>query len=252
MQQANKVSCDNPSTISNFTLQPSVSSSLTFDLKEFSFETPLFSLIIHIICEFFEFHPPKSPEDLALIFSESASVDLLHANDGKFLDKFEEIKSLVVSQISQSGLIVLAGNGGSACDAEEFIFNARSAGALSVLPFADSGALTCIANDWSFKEVFTRQVEAAALARDLQAPRCLFIAISTSGNSPNLLSAVNKAEEHGVLTVFLGGGAGGALLGRSNYSIIASHKSSNRIQESHSALLSLIILYLKTQKFLNK
>jgi D-sedoheptulose 7-phosphate isomerase len=91
----------------------------------------------------------------------------------------------------------------------------------------DTSALTCIGNDYSFDAVFSRQVRA------LGTPKDALIAISTSGNSSNVVKAVEAAREIGMLTLGLSGRGGGALSQRAELNIVVPHEVTARIQEAH-------------------
>ena len=129
--------------------------------------------------------------------------------------------------------LLLCGNGGSAADSQHlaaeftgrFINDRRPLAAVALT--TDSSALTCIANDYSFDEVFARQV--AGLGR----PGDCLLAISTSGNSPNVVRAVEAARAAGVHTIGLLGRDGGKLAERCELAIIVPSSSTARIQEAH-------------------
>ena len=129
--------------------------------------------------------------------------------------------------------VLLCGNGGSAADSQHiaaeltgrFIHDRRPLAAIALS--TDTSALTCIANDYSFDEVFARQVEALGRAGD-----CL-VAISTSGNSPNVVRAVETARRIGVTVVGLLGRDGGRLAPLCDVPIVVPEQSTARIQEAH-------------------
>lgn len=136
--------------------------------------------------------------------------------------------------------VLACGNGGSACDAihfaEEFTGRFRKdRKALPVIPLTDAAHLTCVANDYGYEEVFARGVEAYAKPGDL------LLAISTSGNSPNIIRAVETARKLGVGVLLLMGKTGGKLKGRGNWEIIVSAESTDRIQEIHMMVLHILI-----------
>jgi D-sedoheptulose 7-phosphate isomerase len=135
--------------------------------------------------------------------------------------------------LRNGGKIFFCGNGGSAADSQHlaaeltgrFIKDRRPLAAIALS--TDTSALTCIGNDYSFDEVFARQV--AGLGR----PEDLLIAISTSGNSGNVIRAVEEAQKIGMKTVGLLGRDGGKLLNICNYSIVVPSQITARIQECH-------------------
>lgn len=135
--------------------------------------------------------------------------------------------------IRDGGKIFLCGNGGSAADCQHiaaeftgrFMDERRPLAALSLS--TDTSALTCIGNDYSFDEVFSRQLRALCHPTD-----CL-ISISTSGNSRNVLRAVEEAQTIGMVTLGLSGRDGGELARRCDLNIIVPSTVTARIQEAH-------------------
>ena len=139
----------------------------------------------------------------------------------------------LVQCLRDGGKILLCGNGGSAADCQHiaaeltgrFIEERPPLAAIALS--TDTSALTCIGNDYSFAEVFARQVQALGRAGD-----CL-IAISTSGNSANVLKAVAEANKVGIRTIGLSGRDGGALLLEADICIVVPSNVTARIQEAH-------------------
>ena len=141
------------------------------------------------------------------------------------------------------------GNGGSMCDAMHFAeeWTGRFRGnrdALPAIAFSDPSQLTCIANDFGYDEVFARSVAAYGKEGDV------LVALSTSGNSPNVLKAVAAAKERGITTVGLLGKGGGELLDQVDVPIVVPHaQSSDRIQEVHIKVLHIVIEAVERQLF---
>lgn len=135
--------------------------------------------------------------------------------------------------VVNGGKIMFCGNGGSAADSQHLAaeFTGRFIEDRKPLPAValstDTSALTCIGNDYSFAEVFSRQVYALGKAGDS------LIAISTSGNSVNVIKAVHAARELGITTIGLLGRDGGQLATLCDQAIIVPHKVTARIQEAH-------------------
>ena len=129
--------------------------------------------------------------------------------------------------------ILLFGNGGSAADAQHIAcewvgrFHRERQPLPAIALTTDSSALTSIANDYGFDQVFARQLRALGRKGDVA------VAISTSGNSANVLEAVREANEAGMLTVGLTGGDGGRLASEVKYNLNVPHASVPRIQEIH-------------------
>jgi D-sedoheptulose 7-phosphate isomerase len=141
--------------------------------------------------------------------------------------------ALLLRSISGGGKILLCGNGGSAADAQHlaaefigrFIHDRHPLAALALS--TDTSALTCISNDYSFADVFERQIHALAKQGDT------LMAISTSGNSPNVLKAAQAARSLGVAVVGLLGHDGGGLKALCDVAIVVPSNSTARIQEMH-------------------
>ena len=135
--------------------------------------------------------------------------------------------------LAQGGKVLFCGNGGSAADSQHlaaeltgrFIHDRRPLAAIALS--TDSSALTCIANDYSFDEVFARQVAGLGRAGDV------LIGISTSGNSRNVIRAVEEAQRLGMHTLGLLGRDGGQLRGLCQHSIVVPSAVTARIQECH-------------------
>ena len=135
--------------------------------------------------------------------------------------------------LEQGGKLMFCGNGGSAADSQHlaaemtgrFVDDRRPLAALALS--TDSSALTCIANDYQFEEVFARQV--AALGR----PEDVLVAISTSGRSRNVIRAAEAARERGIGVVGLLGRDGGPLLALCELAVVVPSEATARIQEAH-------------------
>lgn len=151
---------------------------------------------------------------------------------------------LCTTTILRGGKILLAGNGGSAADAQHiaaefvgrFVKNRRSYAAIALT--TDTSALTAIANDYGFERVFARQIEGLGAENDV------FIAISTSGNSPNILHAVEIAKEKGLKIIVFTGKDGGLLRGMADTALIVPSDITARIQEMHILIGHIICEYV--------
>jgi len=144
---------------------------------------------------------------------------------------------MIVTSIAKGGKVILCGNGGSAADcqhiAAEFVGRMGDPERPSLPALAlttDTSCLTAISNDYGFEDVFQRQVEVMGRSGDV------LVAISTSGNSANLLRAVAAARERGIATVGLLGHSGGALKGVVDLAIQVPSDNTQRIQEGHITL----------------
>jgi D-sedoheptulose 7-phosphate isomerase len=145
-----------------------------------------------------------------------------------------EAARLLGQCLGQGGKILVLGNGGSAADAQHMAAEMTGRMLVDRRPLAavalttDTSALTAIGNDYGFEQVFLRQMQ--ALAR----PEDAVVAISTSGNSRNVLLAVDEAQRRGCRIIGLTGGQGGELKARCHLWLnVSAGKSSSRIQESH-------------------
>ncbi len=152
-----------------------------------------------------------------------------------------EAASIITNALQNGHKLLIFGNGGSAADAQHFAgemvgrFKVHGRVALPVLALTtDSTVLTCIANDFSYEEVFSRQVEAFAHAGDA------VLGISTSGKSPNVVRALRAARERGATTIALLGGDGGAAAREADLPIIVASSDTTRIQECHITLIHAI------------
>ena len=140
---------------------------------------------------------------------------------------------LLVATLSQGGKLMLCGNGGSAADSQHLAAELTGRFVKDRPPLAavalstDTSALTCIANDYSFDDVFSRQVMGLGRKGD-----CL-IAISTSGNSRNVLRAAEAARAAGITVIGLLGRDGGALRALCDIAIVVPSTTTARIQEAH-------------------
>jgi D-sedoheptulose 7-phosphate isomerase len=146
----------------------------------------------------------------------------------------ERAVDLVAKALGGGHKLLLFGNGGSAADAQhiasEFVGRmTRDRRALPAIALTtDTSALTAISNDYGYDEVFARQVQALGRAGDVA------LALSTSGNSPNVLRAVSACRSLGMRVVGLTGGDGGALAGQVDVSLrVSASRLSPRVQETH-------------------
>lgn len=154
----------------------------------------------------------------------------------KFTDKIIQISEIIIDAYKKNNKVLTAGNGGSAADAQhiagefvsKFYHDRRALSAIALS--TDTSILTSWANDRSYDSVFERQIEAHGNSGDV------FIAISTSGNSQNIINAVKKAKEKDILTIGLLGRDGGKLEGLCNYEIIIPSFNVGRIQEAHEVI----------------
>lgn len=166
------------------------------------------------------------------IFEEGAALRTAFADH--MAGRVAEAARRITACFASGGKLLLFGNGGSAADAQHiaaefvnrFVAERRALPALALT--TDTSALTSIANDRSYDEVFARQIEAWGRPGDVA------LAISTSGRSPSVLRAVGACKERGVTTIGLTGGGGGALGAEVDLLIdVAGSRDTARIQEIH-------------------
>jgi D-sedoheptulose 7-phosphate isomerase len=148
----------------------------------------------------------------------------------------ERIAARMTASLRSGGMILWLGNGGSAAQAQHFAaelvgkYERERPGLASLALNTDTSVLTAISNDYSYEQVFARQIR--SLCRDAD----VVIGLSTSGNSPNVLLAIEAAQERDAYTVGLTGGDGGALAPLADDVIIVPSHRTSRIQESHLLL----------------
>ena len=145
----------------------------------------------------------------------------------------EAIARAMVSTLRAGGKILWCGNGGSAGDSQHLAaelvgrFRRQRRGLASLALTTDSSALTSIANDYGYEAVFSRQVEALGVAGDL------LVGISTSGNSQNVVAALEAARSRGLTTVAFTGAGGGRMAKLADHLFAVASQETARIQEAH-------------------
>ena len=156
--------------------------------------------------------------------------------DSLFYEKRETIEIaglLLAKTLSNEGTIFWCGNGGSASDSQHLAaelmgrFKKNRKALRSIALTADTSVLTCVANDYSYEDIFSRQIEGLGTSRDL------LVAISTSGNSENIIRALKAAKKNGLHTLLLTGIDGGKAAGEAEITLTVPSSSTARIQEAH-------------------
>lgn len=154
--------------------------------------------------------------------------------------------------LANGGKLLVAGNGGSAADAQhlvtEFVvrLSANRPALRAVALTTDTSILTAAANDFGFETVFARQIEALGVSGDI------FLGISTSGNSPNIICALEAARDMGLTTFGLSGGNGGRMAGLCEYSIVIPCSATMNIQESHLVLEHIFCMLVEQHLFADR
>ena len=168
------------------------------------------------------------------------------ADEGNF-ERIETAVQKIVASFQQGGKIIACGNGGSHCDAMHFAEeltgryrNDRKA--LPALAISDSSHITCVGNDYGYDFIFSRFVEAHGKAGDV------LLGISTSGNSPNIINALEKARELGMFTIALTGKDGGKIKDLCDLEIRAPKSDyADRAQEIHIKVIHSLIDGIENQ-----
>jgi len=170
---------------------------------------------------------------IASELDEAARLFTLLVTDCTLVDMIEQVATVCVHALQQGNRIIFAGNGGSAADAQHlaaelvgrFYYERRALPSLALN--TDTSMLTSIGNDYGFNHVFTRQLEANGRSGDV------FIAMSTSGMSANIIHAIRHCKTAGVVSIGLSGGSGGEMGDLCDYCLIVPSESTPRIQEAH-------------------
>jgi D-sedoheptulose 7-phosphate isomerase len=172
-------------------------------------------------------------ERIKEVFLQSIAVKNLILENEVILGEIKKSVDIIVDAFSNNHRLLFCGNGGSAADAQHLAaeFSGRfyydrpplDAEALHV----NTSYLTAVGNDYSFDEIYARLVKAKGAKGDV------LVALSTSGNSPNILNALQTAHENGLLTIGLTGESGGKMAGLCDLSIKVPSKDTPRIQEAH-------------------
>ena len=165
---------------------------------------------------------------------------MMAALEKNLAPSIEGAVALLVTAFRDGNKLLVMGNGGSAADAQHFV--AEIVGrfklerrALPAIAFTtDSSILTAIGNDYGFDRVFSRQVEAHAVAGDV------VVGISTSGNSPNVQLALEAAAQRGCRTIALLGKDGGSIKAVAELPLVVPSDDTPRVQEGHIAMIHII------------
>lgn len=171
-----------------------------------------------------------------------AALDAL-LSDTSLVDRIDAVADLIAERFRTGHKLLACGNGGSACDAMHFVEELtgkfrHDRPPLPAIACSDVGHITCTANDYGFERIFSRWVEALGRESDV------LVVLSTSGNSPNILRAIEAAHQRDMTVVaFLGQEGGKALphLDSSDFSLTVPGETSDRIQELHMLILHTLV-----------
>lgn len=164
------------------------------------------------------------------------------------LTRMKEAIDVMVHAFRHEGKVISCGNGGSMCDAMHFAEELtgrfrKDRPALPAMAISDPSHLTCVANDFGYDKVFSRAVEGWGKKDDV------LLAISTSGNSPNVIEAVLAAKEKHMKTIGLLGKGGGRISHMVDYPFVIDSDVSDRIQEMHIKLIHMFIQGIERSLF---
>lgn len=182
------------------------------------------------------------------------SIETKRAAMASIIPEIVEAGELMVETLRNGGKILSCGNGGSAGDAQHFSaellnrFEMERPGMPAIALTTDSSTITAIANDYAYQDIFAKQVLALGNAADL------LLAISTSGNSPNVLRAVDSAHELHIKVVALTGSDGGAMqaaLEETDVEICVPAHRTARIQEVHILIIHALCEFIESALFSN-
>lgn len=183
---------------------------------------------------------------IATLLSESASLKARLAQDTAFIAALKGSAERLAECAKSGGTIFACGNGGSTCDAmhlcEELVARyKRDRPGIKAMHFMDAGVLTCWGNDLSFDNAFARYAETFCSSRDV------LVAISTSGNSKNVIAAVEAAKAKGTFVIGLAGKDGGALAKLVDLCLVVPSQATERIQEVHITCIHIWCELMETQ-----
>lgn len=172
---------------------------------------------------------------------EAIEVKRAVLNNGEYVHALESMIEEVYGCLKNGGKLLIAGNGGSAADAQHFAgelvasFMDKDRSGYSVIALTtDTSVLTAWSNDFEYESVFERQVQAHGKKGDL------FVAISTSGDSKNLIRALEEANSSGLRTISFLGKGGGRMKGMGDIDFVVPSQSTPRIQEVHILLIHIL------------
>lgn len=172
--------------------------------------------------------------------TEASQVLSLFLNNSDNIQQCKLFSQLLINTFKNNGTAFTCGNGGSHCDSMHFAEELtgrykKDRRPLGALALGDSSHVTCVSNDYGFEHIFSRQIEALGRKGDV------LIGISTSGNSQNVINAIEKAKQLGIQTVGLLGKDGGKLKRIVDIPIIVPANTSERIQEVHIKIIHIVI-----------
>lgn len=184
-------------------------------------------------------------EQIKQELEEAAQVLEKFINEPENLQKIEEAADILVASFRSGGKVLACGNGGSSCDASHFCEELtgrfrEEREPLPAISMNDASHITCTGNDFGFNKIFSRHLRALGNKGDV------LLAISTSGDSENVIAAVEYAKQRGIKVIGLTGNYGGKLAEYADVEIRVPHKGySDRIQEIHIKVIHILILLIE-------
>jgi D-sedoheptulose 7-phosphate isomerase len=176
---------------------------------------------------------------------EASAVLEKFISDKKNMEAIEKAAKLIVDSIKKGGKVLSCGNGGSSCDAMHFAEELtgryrENRDPIPAIAISDPSYLTCAANDFGYSQVFSRFIQGIGMKNDV------LLAISTSGNSENVLRAAEMARTKNISVIALTGKDGGRLASMSDILINVPHNGyADRIQEVHIKIIHILILLIE-------
>lgn len=177
--------------------------------------------------------------DIKALIEQSITVKQALLAD-EYVDVIASMSDTLIAALRTNKKILIAGNGGSAADAQHFAaeltgrFVVERAGLPVIALTTNASIITAVANDFAFDKIFSRQVEAYG------APGDVFVGITTSGNSKNILEAIEVSKQHGMISVGLLGRDGGQAQSLCDIALTVPSQSTQCIQEAHAMILHLM------------
>lgn len=173
--------------------------------------------------------------------------NLSKLKENDYVENLKKVVEIISTSIKNGGKLLIAGNGGSAADSQHFAaeivgrFVKERKGYPAIALTTDTSILTAVGNDYGYDDIFSRQIEALGKKNDV------FVGISTSGNSKNIVKAIEKAKEQGLTTIGLTGKTGGVMKDLCDISLVFDYKETARIQEHHLMTYHLICEFVEKE-----
>jgi len=187
-----------------------------------------------------------STKQIADHFLEAQSVLATFIADPSNFDKIKKAGDEIISSLKKGGKVISCGNGGSMSDAMHFAEEMtgrfrENRGPLAAIAISDPAHITCISNDYGYEYIFSRFVESIGRPGDV------LLAISTSGNSQNVINAVKAAKENKMFVIGLTGKSGGEMASMVDLEIRTPKSDwADRVQEIHIKIIHSLIHYIET------